>query len=56
MTAQEVLQAYLKALLTCPVILNHLPACPANCPHKAVREEKDRAVDAVLLELVRGEI
>lgn len=56
MTAQEVLQSYLTALLTCPVILDHLPDCPADCPHKATCEEKDRAVDAVLLELAGGEI
>ena len=56
MTIHDIAQSCLDTLPECALILDDLPACPSDCPHKATCEEKDRAVDAVLLELAGGEI
>lgn len=52
MTIHDIAQSCLDTLPECALILDDLPACPSDCPHKAKCDERQKALDAVLMALV----
>lgn len=58
MSIQDITQSSLDTLPSCPVILDGLVACSASidCPHRAECAEKEKALDAILEKLARGDI
>lgn len=56
MTIHDIAQSCLDTLPECALILDDLPACPSDCPHKAKCDERQKALDLYLVRMVEGEI
>lgn len=56
MTIHDIAQSCLDTLPDCALILDGLPACPPDCPHKAKCDERQKALDLYLVRMVEEEI